>query len=211
MDTAAALASVGMEEKGDETLLVMFFIEPVENKAKSIEEGRPIFEDVEHISIRSGGSRDERRRPARDADKTRFPRHYAAFKARTTQEIMSGTPLTEWTGCTRSQVEELKFLNILTVEQVAGVSDQNAQSMRGLVTLKQSAQKYLEAATGSVEIQALREENQSLLERLEALEAAAEEKPRRKRRSKAEMEAAKANMTIDLDSTKSITSEGQQE
>lgn len=181
---AEATAS-GVQNAGDELLLVRFFMDPLKNEAKSQEEGRPIFEDVEWISIKSPGSRDERIRPARPGDVERFPKHYAAFKNRTDQQANTGTPLKEWTGITRSQAEELRFINILTVEQLAGCSDQNTQNFKGLMTLKQQAKAFLEAASGkSLELESALQTIDELKARLDALE-----KPKRKRRTKAEMEA----------------------
>jgi hypothetical protein len=190
------LTSTAMQPSGaqgshpDDILLVKFTIEAQKNDAKTIEEGRPIFEDKEWISIMAPGSRNEVRREARMADKERFPRHYAAFQNRQDQQINEGTPLTEWTGVTRSQVEEMRFWNILTVEQLAAVADSAMGSFRGLVTLKQSAIKYLEASKGN----ATAEKFAALEAKYEVLLAKFEEapKPRRKRRSKAEMEADKA-------------------
>lgn len=203
------LQSAGIDVSGDDTLWVKFFVEPVENKRKSKEEGRPIFEDTEFISIKSPGSTNEVRRPIRLTDTHRFPRHYEAFKARE-EMVMEGMPLSEWTGVTRSQVEELKFLSIATVEQLASCPDHSVQNMRGLMTLKQNAIKYLgDAKSGA----ALKAENDDLKTRMAELEAklaaivprgtsdedsdlhavtASRPKARRKRRTKAEMEAAKA-------------------
>jgi hypothetical protein len=189
--TSNAMQSSGNQGSNpDDMLLVKFFIDPLENPTKSKDEGRPIFEDVEWISIMSPGSRNEVRREARLVDKERFPRHYAAFKNRQDQQINEGTPLSEWTGVTRSQVEEMKFWNILTVEQLATVADSAMGSFRGLVTLKQSAIKYMEASKGN----ATAEQFAALEAKYEALLAKFEEapKPKRKRRSKAEMEADKA-------------------
>jgi hypothetical protein len=195
MNEQEAMESIGLG-KGNEANWVKFWLEPTKNDAKSAEEGRPIFEELEWISIRIAGSREERTRIARHKDKQDYPRHYAAFKNRESQEIVSGTPLTEWAGVTRSQVEELKWLSMLTVEQLSMCSDQNCQSMQGLLTLKQKALAYLESTKGSVEFEALRAENAALMKRLEALEEDAP-KPKRKRRSKAEMEAARLNKDME--------------
>ena len=89
------------------------------------------------------------------------------------------------------------------MEQLAACSDQNTQNFKGLITLKQNAQAYLDAANGrdakyeeltnkqeqltqmNVE---LMEMNKALIARIEELE---QPKPKRKRRTKAEMEAEK--------------------
>ena len=177
METAdSSIMNMAMPMGGgnpDDILLVKFTIEPQKNVTRSLEEGRPIFEDKEWISIMAPGSRNEVRREARMQDKERFPRHYAAFKNRQDQQVNEGTPLSEWPGATRSQVEEMKFWNIVTVEQLAGVADSTMGQVRGLVTLKQSAIKYLDASKGNAAAEQLAEQkaiNAKLMERLEALE-----------------------------------------
>lgn len=138
--------NTGVGAPGDETLLVKFFLEPVQNKERSNEEGRPIFEEREFVSIMVPGQKDNIViREARETDKDRFPRHYAAFKNRV-EQVVDGTPLEEWPAVTRSQVEELKFFNVFTVEQLAEISDSNAQNFMGIQLLRQKAKAFLEAA-----------------------------------------------------------------
>jgi len=134
------------KKAGDEKLLVKFYIKARPDKAKTLEEGRPMFKDVEYIDIRIPGSRDGVGRPASDDDKSRFPLHYAAFKERTDDEHLEGTPLTEWSLVTRSQAEELAFFNCKTVEQLAAMTDGNAGNFMGIQVLKAKAVKWLEQA-----------------------------------------------------------------
>lgn len=185
---------------GDEHLLVRFFPVPTENKAKSEAEGRPIFEDVDYIEIRVPGAKDPLYcQPARKNNIDRFPEHYRRYKARMSQEIVSGTPLTEWPGITRGQVEELKFVNVLTVEQLIAMSDTHAQKFMGINSLKEKAKAYLAAAGDQAAANALAESqrqlaeqkelNQSLMARLDALERAAPaelDTPRRRQRAATE-------------------------
>jgi len=169
--------------KGDAALAVVFKIEPMQNKAKSLTEGRPIFEDTEFISIRVPGDREgEIYRKVRPTDLQRFPEHYRLFKARQSQELVSGTPLGEWSGVSRSQVEELKFYKIHTVEQLSTVADVNCQNFRGMMTLREKAQKYLEVSNVNAKAEDLlielnkRDDQIALLtERLNALENAPKE------------------------------------
>lgn len=190
--TNMAMAGHGGMAPGDEQLLVKFTVESKQDPVKSEEEGRPIFKDVTYISIQVPGSRDRRFRPMREEDKARFPRHWEAFRARQEQPAEEGTPLAEWPGVTRSIAEELKFFNINTVEQLATVSDNTAMSLRGVIALKQKAIAWLDNAKDNAAAQKLDAAN----ERINELEAkieqllSAKEKPRRKRRTKAEMEAA---------------------
>ena len=131
---------------GDEQLLVKFFIKARENKTKSLKEGRSIFEDVEYVDIRVAGSRNGHVcRAARDGDKRRFPKHYEAFKQRTEMPV-EGTPLVEWAIVTRSQAEELAFFNVKTVEQLAAMSDTQAQKFMGMHSLRRKAKDWLTEA-----------------------------------------------------------------
>jgi len=180
----------------DESLLVRFFKHPQENQAKSEEAGRPIFEETEYIEIMTPGDKGNVVcRPVREHDKGRFPRHWDAYQKRTgDDESIEGTLLEEWPQVTRSQVEELKFYHVRTVEQLAAISDVNAQNMRGVATLKQKAAKFLDSAMSNEELsKKLAAQEKQIAELIAAAEAAApmptEEKPKRKRRTKAEMEA----------------------
>jgi hypothetical protein len=53
-------------------------------------------------------------------------------------------PLSEWPQITRTQAEELAFLNVKTVEQMATVKDSNISNMMGGYGLREKAQKWLE-------------------------------------------------------------------
>jgi hypothetical protein len=138
--------------KGDETLLVKFFIDAVKDEKASLAAGRPIFKDAEWIDIRIPGNRDNIViRPIRPDDITRFPRHYDAFKKRIgNEESVVGTPLAAWgwPGMTRSRIEELKYFNVRTVENVAGMVDGLGQKIMGFQGMKAAAKEYL-AATAS--------------------------------------------------------------
>ena len=197
MDDFGATNQAMGEQNGDETLLVKFFTVPQKNDALSAEKGRPIFEDVEFVSIMAPGSRNNVERPARSTDKSRFPRHYEAFRLRGEQVTEQGTILTEWPGITRGQVEELRFFNVLTVEQLAGVADSKISNFMGLHSLKLKAQAYLEASKENAAVEALESANnqiKALKARLDALESGTERpkaKKRRKRRTPAQMEAAR--------------------
>ena len=199
---------------GDERLLVKFYTEAIQDKAASLEEGRPIFRDRELLSIMVPGNRDGVVKLATDADKQRFPAHYQAFKLRQDQVVLEGMPLEEWPGITRSQMEEARFKNIRTVEALSNAPDSALLDMRGFMQLKEKAVKYLEVskdnATAGKLVEA--EKRASKLEaQLEQLQAQMNtlinkdldgEVPdfcgdipaapvRRKRRTKAEMEAAR--------------------
>jgi hypothetical protein len=163
---------------GDERLLVRFFVHPRLDRQLSASMERPMFEDVDYIQIMQPGNKDSIViRPAMEMDKTRFAEHYRKYRARQDQDHIEGTLLEEWPQITRSQVEELKFFNIRTVEQLIGVSDSNAQSIMGFGALQASATAFLETLDGhkdKAELEAKLSERDdkidALMARLEALE-----------------------------------------
>jgi hypothetical protein len=79
----------------------------------------------------------------RDAIKS----HYDAWKLG--QEVPeTGTPLAAWNGVSTEQAEVLRAKGIKTVEDVSEMTDaiQNSIPLPGLVTLKQSAKRFLASA-----------------------------------------------------------------
>ena len=143
---------------GDENLYVQFFTHPLQDKEKSLAEGRPIFVDTEYVRIMVPGDKGNIiMRSVRDDDKRRFPKQYAAFQ-NDMEEVLEGTPLEKWNFMTAAQVEEMKYFGVRTVEQLASVSDGNAQKFLGVQLLKQKAQEYVDASKTEAPIAALQEE-----------------------------------------------------
>lgn len=129
--------------KMDENLLVRFFHKEREDKAKTLLEGRPCFKETEYVEIRVAGQRDAQAcRPATFKDKQRFARHYEAFQHRV-EVPEEGTLLKEWPQISRSQVEELAYLNVKTIEQLSNTSDTHIGKLHGGVALKHRAAEWL--------------------------------------------------------------------
>jgi hypothetical protein len=199
--TNMAMAAGTGQRQGDETLLVKFMLEPMKSNTKSKEAGRPIFIDVDWIEVMQPGNKDSIiKRVATPQDKNRFPEHFRKYKAREDQEAVEGTLLSEWPGVGKSQCEELKFFNIRTIEQLIGMSGSNMQGIMGINGLQEKAKKYLEASNVEAAAEALlaAEARNTALEetvarltaRLDVMEEITSEAPvKRKRRTKAQMEA----------------------
>ena len=135
------------QNRMDEGLLVKFYIKPLKDDEETIKQGRPIFKEVEYVDIKIPGNRlSGAVRPATTADIERFPRHYAAFKNRVTDELVEGTLLSEWPLMSRSMVEQLAFFNVKTVEQLASMTDGNAQKFQGINGFKTKAKEWLKVA-----------------------------------------------------------------
>lgn len=167
-------------------LATRFFVMPVKNEEKSVQEGRPIYDDVEMVEVRVRGDRNNISHKPVDADiKRRFAQAYQAYKM-DAEVLTSGTPLKEWPHAGAALVEEMKHLGFVTVEQLAEANDSVCQRVPGLAGLKQRAAAYLLLAKGAApleKMQAQLEEEKSKREVLEAQVAelskllAAKEKP----------------------------------
>jgi hypothetical protein len=136
------------QDPADARLWVKFEMRPRLDEAKSNEAGRPIYDEVEWIVIMVPGDRDTVERPISYQDKQRFSKQYDHWKS-TGKEAVSGTPLESWPVITRSQVEELKHFRVRTVEDLANLADSSVQNFMGLVSLKNKAKAFLEAASGN--------------------------------------------------------------
>ena len=160
----------------DETLLVKFYMKPTHDNAESKEAGRPIFKDVVWVSIVVPGNKTTTvERVARDADKKRFAKHFEAFEQHGTEEFVSGTPLDAWPVLSSSQVREMAFFNVRTVEQLANMPDSEAQKFMGIAMLRTKAKLFLEAAEGGAPMEALQDAMEQKDNELNALREAMQE------------------------------------
>ena len=152
-------------------LYIRFFNHPVQDAVASAAEGRPIFVESPHIEIRAPGNQaNVVVRSVRDADKFKFRDAWKRFEAGESEAI-SGTPLTELSWLTRSQVEELKYIGVRTVEHLADLSDNIALGKSGFLALKSKAKAWLDKAASEAPFTELHKENEDLKARLAALEA----------------------------------------
>lgn len=164
----------------DENLFVEFYEDAVHLEARSREEGRPIYEQRTFIKIMVPGGKTVQVREARTEydptdpqplDTERFPRQWAQFKANQ-EQIGNGTPLSEWSYLSKSQVMELKGLKIHTVDQLAAQSDAALANMGlGALDLRQRARAYLDQATGGEVMAKLQTELEDTKHQLAALRA----------------------------------------
>lgn len=159
-------------------LFVRFNKIPKEDSQKSAVEGRPVFTEVDYITIAVPGDKtSEVCRPATPDDKARFRTAWERYVAGQ-GEVMVGTPLREWPGVTRAQVEELAYFKVYTVEQLAEVSDGNLRSMGPLLALRQRARDFLERVRSAAPVEKMRQELEErdkkiadLMARMDALTA----------------------------------------
>jgi hypothetical protein len=138
----------------DKKLHVRFYMRPHLDLFKSEEAKRAIYVDKEYVQIMIPGDKlNIIDRPADSLDKNRFSEYYAKFKAGTEQIV--GTPISALPFLSMSQVEEYKFVNVKTVEQLAELADSWSTQIMGGLEHKRKAKQWLEDSKG---VDALRAE-----------------------------------------------------
>ena len=164
------------EPNANSRLTIIFSKKPLLNPAKTAAEGREIYDDTIFIKkLVPGDALNIIERPIYDSDKREFPMHWAHFmNTQGSDEMISGTPLSEWALVTRSQAEELRAMRFYTVEQVADASDAALQKMgmsAGMspYAFRDKAKAFLKQASidadnykSDEEIRLLKEQNDSI-------------------------------------------------
>jgi hypothetical protein len=124
-------------------------MDAIKNKSKSEQEGRPIFDEKEMVEVKIPGDKQfSYVGEVTDVERHRWPEIYAAFK-RGEERAASGTPLEHWPNAelNKSRVAELKAQNILSVEELAGISDSTLPKLGiGARELREQARAYIERA-----------------------------------------------------------------
>ena len=186
-------------DDGNKRLSVQFFKKPLINPAKTAAEGREIYDDVIWIKkMIPGDALNIIERPIYEQDKMEFPLHWAHFQNQHgSDEMLSGTPLSEWSLISRSQAEELKGLKFYTIEQIAEASDLALQRMgmsAGMspYTFRDKAKAFLNKSSSDAEA----------LKRDESLKALEVENERLRAENKAEMDKLKAQLDMLMEAQK---------
>ena len=178
----------------DEALVALFKNHASPNNAKSIEAGRPIFDDIEVVEIRSPGSKDFKVFPAtafshwetdpHTGEQTkvtyaeRFRHQYQQFRAKTAQ-TKSGTPLDYAPFMSEGKRAEMRAQNIYTVEALAAIDGAELKNLgTGGRELKNAAMEYMAETKSTApnlqlqnELEQLRARNAILEEDLAAKKA----------------------------------------
>lgn len=170
--------------------LVRFELRPVENRAKSIAEGRYVADDVAFAIITPAGSKDEYERIAdewigsiqerarKGEYKPEWARHFnesfLAWKDGNTLPEM-GTPLKTWPVLSPAKIEMYLRANVRTVEDLAALTEEGIKNCgMGARTDKQTAMNWLEQAKNGAtagQLSALQTENERLTGQVDELTA----------------------------------------
>ena len=175
-----------MAAPNDKGVVAIFRNGTVKNTNKSVEAGRPIFDDVELCEVRHPGSRDYGVYPATershwDVDQftgeqhsvtyaERFSKQYQQFKAQQ-QQTKAGTPLDYLTFLTEGKRAELRALNIYTAEALAIVDGAELKNLGpGGREMKNKTIEFLANSSEAAKITKLEAELEATKLRNEILE-----------------------------------------
>jgi len=129
----------------DTNLYAIFYIHPQLQQVESEEEGRPVYKDVEYIQINIKGQKNSNfSRPVREEDKENYPKAWAAFRANR-PDLTDGTPIKFLPGMSPSVELELKSIGVLSIEDMANLTDAGIMNIRGGRMLNTRAKAYLAA------------------------------------------------------------------
>ena len=188
------------DEKG---VVAIFRNHTIKNEGKSVEAGRPIYDDMEVVELRFAGSKTVSVFPATafshwDTDDEtgeqrtvtyaeRFPRQYQQWRAKEHQ-TKAGTPLDYLPFLSDGRRAELRALNIYTAEALASVEGQELKNLGpGGRDWKNQAMAFLEGDSEKARLTRMEAEIETLKARNQVLEDDAD--ARRKDPKIAEYEA----------------------
>jgi hypothetical protein len=139
-----------MTEQQKSATIARFFIQRVENEAKSKEAKAIVYDEVEMVEFLIPG--DDKLRPVAYAHEDaghgmtfaeKFFEAYARFKNDDPSQ-RAGTPLEEWPAMSAARAAELKRFNIFTIEDLASLPDTNLNRLgMGGRQLRSEAKAYL--------------------------------------------------------------------
>lgn len=86
------------------------------------------YKRIQIIRTLIPGSKDERVDRVREEHKLRFPRAWAAFIAGE-EGVVDGTPLKDFPGLTKDDISTLVHFHVLSVEQLASMSDEHLANL----------------------------------------------------------------------------------
>lgn len=133
-----------------------------------LENGLPEYQEKLYIEIRTRGDSDIADRPAENEDIRRFPQEYNFYLAKK-EKMKNGTPLNQFAFLNAAQIDACNIRGICTVEDLAGLTDEQALSLN-LTDEKKCAIKFLEVSKNNAVIKEYEKENAALKERIAQLE-----------------------------------------
>jgi hypothetical protein len=180
---------------GDDKLHITFKTEAVMNPSASTKAGRPIYDDIDMVVIRTPGSQLTSIVAPIKHYMDRFGSRYRVWKE-TQMQAQSGTPLDNFPFLFNkpSLIAELKYRNIFTVEQLAELSDSGKQSIMGGHELCKKAAEWISKTASDAddaEKEEMRKKMAAMEAQLAALASASDMSPK----TRAKRQSAKSPAT----------------
>lgn len=129
-------------------LAAEFYDHPEQNIARSVQEGRPVYDPVIQVKLKVKGNKDYFSRKVTDENREElmaaFPEAWARYKNGGGGGSVSGTVLTAL-GLDVAKTKELHAVGIMTIEDLANINDGDALKKSGWMNLKQKAVDWLAA------------------------------------------------------------------
>lgn len=146
---------------------------PVRYKKESEEAGHDVFKDEQFIRIYMPGG-DEVCRPVVPEDRMKFPNAFRAWELGQ-HDSVQGLPLDKWQEITPAPAKTLAAQNVMTVEQLAALSDAHCETLGTFsYDLRDKAQAFLSRSKVAAEagrLNDLEAQNARLQAQLDALKA----------------------------------------
>lgn len=172
----------GVEQREERPGTITFRLVPVEDKQASLKAGHYVANDVEYVDCRIPFSVDsvtmkvpfffsEKEREVREGRfraewLEAYRKIYAAWK-KGLELPPDGTPIRGWPVISPAQQQNLIAINVLTVEDLAGINDEGMSRLRmGGLDLKNKAKAWLaqrnDKAPLTMEIASLKQDNENM-------------------------------------------------
>lgn len=152
--------------------MAKFYAGQVEDKAKSEALGRPAYRTIDMVQIIIPGDNGTVvKRRVKPSDKQRWPKQWEAYE-KMQEYIPEGTLIDNWPRLTRGQIEDLKYNNVFTVEQLAELPDEALGRLGlGARRMREHAKAFIEAAANGAPSAHLVEENERMKNQVSLLTA----------------------------------------
>lgn len=191
-DTSFLAFLPGQPQEDDRSLVVRFFVKPKLMGFKSTEAGREIYEDREYIEIRiKGQDKQVVIEEVTAKHKQKYPIAYTMFLHQKPQVVV-GTPIEQLPGVGPSLAHNLKGMNLRTIEDLAGISDENTLQAIGMGArdLVKRAKAFLDKSTSDTV--AMREQMAAMQKTIDELKASNAKPPKPPKASKKQRAEAPA-------------------
>jgi hypothetical protein len=172
--TLATVGSDGSVRMAEMNLGItpLFFVEELEDSAATEKAGTLRMREFERVRIHTAG--DMNNAPVHPVTRElieRFPEAYARWKTSRTNDHIEGTSLAAWPIASKGFVQEMKALNIRSVEDLSVVSDGNIAKILNGREWREKAKAWLATNKDATSAMKYAAENERLREDVEDLRA----------------------------------------